>query len=104
MVVSSGTLHTSIKSYTLYVKDVTDNSDTFAAYSIPFIDGNPFTSYGVIIKNDNAAPGTAIQFSFDGTTVHGDLEAQEDITFDGKRATQLWIRSTGVSSFRVWAW
>lgn len=104
MVVSSGTLHTSIKSYTLYLNGTTDSSNLFSNKAIPFIDGNAFTSYGVIIKNDNAAPGATIQFSFDGINIHGDLFAQEDITLDGKRATQLFLRSTADSNFRIWCW
>ncbi len=101
---SSSTNHTSIKSYSLYVKDVTDNSNDFANYEVPFEDGNPFTSWGVILKNDNAAPGAAIQFSFNGTDNHGELAAQEAITFDGKRATQIFIRSTAISNFRLFVW
>jgi hypothetical protein len=103
----AGTGKTSIRSYSLYSEASTDNSNDFSHTTIPFIDqvdSTPFVSQGIIIKNDNAAAGADIQFSFDGTNVHGKVKAGEDVTFDFRRERQIWIRSSAASPFRFWAW
>ena len=103
----AGTGVTSVRSYSLYVESVTPAAGAFSALTIPFVDqvdSTPFRSMGVIIKNDNALGGNYIEFSFDGTTVQGKLKATEDITFDYKRETKIYLRSPGASGFRLWCW
>lgn len=103
----AGTGKSSVRSYSLYVKDTTDNSNDFANMEILFVDqgdATPFTSQGVIVKNDNASPGDPLEFSFDGTTVHGEIMAGEDITFDFRREKKVYIRAVSATPFRFWAW
>ena len=66
--------------------------------------GMPFTSQGIIVTNDNASGGLDILFSFDGTNVHGRARPGEIITFDFRRETKVYLKSTGNSLYRLWVW
>lgn len=103
----SGTGHTSVRSYELYSEGLTSNANTFASGEIDFIDSGdatPFTSQGIILINDNAAMGADILFSFDGTSLHGRAKPGDTITFDFRRETKIFLKSSAASSYRLWAW
>ena len=43
------------------------------------------------------------QFSYDGVTLHGDLEGKESITIHTSGSSSIWLKSTGgTSTIRVW--
>ena len=45
-----------------------------------------------------------VNFSFDGTTTHGQLQAGETFSFENKSATKVYFKDTaGTSLVRVWA-
>lgn len=103
----AGTGNSSVRSYQLYAEGLTPNTNVFADAQINFLDegdGTPFRSQGIIIKNDNAGGGADILFSFDGTTVHGRAKAGDMITFDFRRETMVFLKSSSNSSYRFWAW
>lgn len=104
----AGTRETSVRSYDLYTEGSTPNTNNFADALIDFVSqdayATPFLSQGIIITNDNTSGGANIQFSFNGTTVHGTVKPTEIITFDFRRERKIYLRSTSASAFRLWAW
>jgi len=67
----------------------------------------PFTANHVIITNESN--NQDIEFSFDGSTRHGELFGGETpVTFDGLEINKIWIKrlAPGGSDpiIRVWAW
>ena len=43
------------------------------------------------------------QFSYDGVTLHGDLEGKESITIHTSGSSGIWLKSTGgTATIRVW--
>lgn len=103
----AGTNTTSIKTYSFYAEGTTPNTNVFANAEFDFVDmpsGRAFVSQAVIIANDNASPGASIQFSFDGTVNHGTIMAGEKLVMDFKRASKIFLRSTAVSTYRLYVW
>ena len=106
----AGTYNTSVRSYNLYMEGTTPSSNHFADAEIPFVSQDvtvenvPFLSQGIILTNDNTTGGANIQFSFDGTTLHGTVMPTEVITFDFRHETQIYLRFSAASPFRFWAW
>jgi len=48
---------------------------------------------------------TQINFSFDGTTNKGDLEAGEWTSFAGLRSPVIWLKgAVGGEAYKLWAW
>ncbi len=61
-----------------------------------------FTSLSLVIKNDGSA---ALDFSFNGATVHGTLNANESLSLDNKAETNIYFRSTTIGqTYRLFAW
>ena len=62
------------------------------------------TMHSLTIQNTHATD--TAKFSFDGTTLHGDLSAGESITVNVGNATSIYLKSTpaGTATIRVWAW
>ena len=61
------------------------------------------TVHSLTIQNTHASD--PVQFSFDGSTLHGDLSAGESITVNVGAATSVYLKSTaGTATIRVWAW
>lgn len=54
-----------------------------------------FTSTGIALLNEATQPGNVVEYSFDGTTVHGDLSpglASAGIIFDNRHENTIWFR------------
>ena len=70
----------------------------------------PFNSTSMLILNESAA-GIIVEYSFDGTTVDGNLDPSQPcagIARDGIIANNIWFRLKSVTSpatvrFEVWA-
>jgi hypothetical protein len=64
-----------------------------------------FNSQGFSLLNRGAA---VVQYSFDGTTVHGDLDPSDDSIgriFDIRTECKIWLKSaSGTNIVRVEAW
>lgn len=61
------------------------------------------TCHSLTIQNIHTTDDA--QFSFDGTTLHGDLSAGESITVNVGNATSIYLKSTaGTATIRVWGW
>lgn len=61
------------------------------------------TCHTLTIQNTHATD--PMQFSFDGTTLHGDLSAGESITVNVGNAVSIYLKSTaGTAVIRVWGW
>jgi hypothetical protein len=68
------------------------------------VDSTPFRSQGIILVNDEAGGGNNIQFSFDGTTLHGTIKPTEVLTFDFRKEMKIYLKSPGASPYRLWVW
>ena len=69
-------------------------------YELSF--GFPATKIFMVNDSDNYDA----QFSWDGTTLHGQLKPGEDITLYANDATSIWVRvtnATGTNNIRVFA-
>ncbi len=54
-----------------------------------------FTSTGIALLNESKKEGDIVEYSFDGTTVHGDLSAtlaSAGIIFDHRHENTIWFR------------
>ena len=59
-----------------------------------------FPSFSILVVNDDAA--RYIEYSFDGTDVHGRLHAGESRTMDFRRQRRIWLRGeSGGESYRL---
>ena len=65
-----------------------------------------FNSQGIALLNKNNV--YTIQYSFNGTTVHGDLDPADEskgIIFDNRVESKMWFRAVdGYATVRVEAW
>lgn len=104
-----------IQSFRFYQAD-TVTLDAFPAPVVPAVDptqelifidqgrtGENFESSRLVIVNDG--PGT-LQWSFDGVTVHGQLNNGESKVDDERRERWIFLRRLGAGSvaYRIWAW
>lgn len=46
--------------------------------------------------------GTNVEYSFNGTTVHGRISADQIFNFDGRNEDKIWFRGTGVVDVHCW--
>ncbi len=63
--------------------------------------GEDFVSSGQIISNIGVQ---SLEFSYDGTNLHGALEKGESITFDDRHRQSVFVRSASGTTVRIWAW
>jgi len=59
------------------------------------------------ITNDSIVAGDSLQFSFDGTNVHGEVRNGESVTYRDRQEAGICIRTTptkGNCAFRLEAW
>lgn len=72
-----------------------------------------FTTQGVVMMNENAtAASKIVEYSFNGKTVHGELDASgnaaKSFTFNNRIVSKMWFRlkagSTGPITISVQAW
>lgn len=68
-----------------------------------------FPSYGVIFTNES--PGTVVQYSFNGSTVHGVLDGTttsttRSMTFLNRQVALIWFKvvTGGTANITVTAW
>jgi len=47
--------------------------------------------------------GTNIEYSFDGSTVHGRISANQIFQFQNRNESTMWFRGTGAVDVHVWA-
>ena len=82
------------------------SSNSFSDHSVSW----NFNSVGIAIMIESNTDGEAIEYSFDGTTVHGDcvaLTPSEAIIFDNRTQNKIWFRRSSGSSpilVRIEAW
>lgn len=53
------------------------------------------------------ASGDPVEYSFNGTTVHGKMTLSTDsskLQFDHRRVSHIWFRSTGTGVVEIHAW
>ncbi len=62
-------------------------------------------------QNEGTTTSHVVEYSFNGTTVHGDLTPTKysaNLTFEGRAVTTIWFRvasgSTGPITIRIEAW
>lgn len=64
-----------------------------------------FSTQGICLLNRSLVP---VQYSFDGATVHGDLnpdDASSGIFFDNRYESKIWFRvASGTATVRVEGW
>jgi hypothetical protein len=64
-----------------------------------------FSTQGICLLNRSLV---AVQYSFDGSTVHGDLnpdDASSGIFFDNRYESRIWFRvASGTATVRVEGW
>ena len=69
-----------------------------------------FTSVGIALMVESDEPEDVIEYSFNGTTIHGDmvpLMPSEAIIFDNRAQSKIWLRRKTAGStvlVRVEAW
>jgi len=69
-----------------------------------------FTSVGIALVVESTVAGDAVQYSFDGVTVHGDMTpgfASAGIIFDNRYENNIWFRRVSAGSevtVRVETW
>ena len=60
-----------------------------------------FASFSIFIANDQSSTGY-IEYSFDGTNIHGRLGATEKRSMDFRRQREIWLRGeSGGESYRL---
>lgn len=71
----------------------------------------PFTTVGLSFINEGSTTSNSVEYSFDGTTVHGDLvptKPSASLEFKNRTVSLIWFRlktgSTGPVTVRVEAW
>ena len=106
--------------YTTYGRDlnffqkVAVSSTTFGGGSVDGYQPDiiiPFQSQSVMFLNLGSGGTNVVEFSFNGTTVHGELNptnASVGLTFDNRVVSKIWFRvqsgSTGTITVSVQAW
>jgi len=63
-----------------------------------------FTCRDMTIISDGANP---VEFSFDGTNVHGEINIGEQLRFPNRAESSIWIRSSAASTpgtLRIYVW
>jgi hypothetical protein len=62
-----------------------------------------FTSVSISVTNDD--PSQIVQFSFDGTHLHGTVLPEEAISMDWRGQPGIWIKATGTpGNYRLWSY
>jgi len=101
----AGTGTTSIRSYNFFIEPVVANVTFATSPDVTFVDtlsGTNFISQSIMFSNDGAAD---IQFSFDGTNLHGRVKGGEALQQDFRRAKRIYLKTTGAPvAIRFWAW
>lgn len=94
-----------VRSFRFYQR-VNPTLDVMTEYK--FLDqgrtGENFESVAITVVNDAA---NAVDFSFDGVTVHGTLAAGEAMVQDDRRERHIYIMNhtaLSASIVRIWAW
>jgi len=71
----------------------------------------PFTTNGIFFLNEQIEDGRAVEYSFNGRTVHGELVTNfptQGLVFDNRVISLIWFRlkagSTGPVNVSVQAW
>lgn len=87
-----------------FFQKITVNSDDFEDCVVRW----DFVSAGFMLYNEGA-PGTIVEYSFDGTTVHGDLNADlatVGLAFDSRHQDRVFFRLSSGSPavVRIEAW
>lgn len=103
----AGPGNTSIRSYNFFV-DSTITAGGYAANQHNFVDVDdqtPFLSHSILIVNDGAAALT-FRFSPDpgGGAPHGQVDVNEQVQLDFKRARQIFVTGGTGEAYRIWAW
>lgn len=100
----AGTRNTSVRSYDLYRSGTL--TANFADTQIDFLDdedSTPFLSTGMIFISDGTGD---MEFSYDGVRVDGLVAEAEQITFDFKKKSRVYLRGAAAATpdYRFWAW
>lgn len=85
-----------------FFADVIVSNTTFADALPVVINIRGQQSFSLVVES-----GVRVEYSFNGTTVHGSLTpatATEAIQFDNRRVSKIWFQAASSSSVRVEAW
>lgn len=47
--------------------------------------------------------GTDVEYSFNGTTLHGKISSGQTFTFENRNTAKMWVRGTGTIRLHAWA-
>lgn len=106
MVISKGTLDSSVRTYlSFYDSSGGAPALTGAFQEFKFLDkvynDLNFTSQGMLLRHDG---GVDIEFSRDGVTVEGRLSSADGfVVFDHFRSKTVFLRGAA-ADYRLWAW
>ena len=91
-----------------YFEKLSVTATTFNYNADAFV---PFVTQGVMLLNLSTSSSSIVEFSFNGTTVHGELAAgtpSAGLTFDNRVIGKIWFRvqsgSSGPISVSINAW
>ena len=80
-------------------------TDTFV--EMPFLDGTaPFIAHTITFAHDDTTATNILEYSFDGTTVHGKVKPEETFSEGKDTVDSVWLRfAAGGAAFdyRLWA-
>lgn len=82
------------------------NSPAFEDMTVDF----GFSSAGIMLLNESSDPTDVILYSFDGSTIHGDLRpgtSSAGLAFDNRHENQIWLARESAGGdiiVRVEAW
>lgn len=87
-----------------YFDRILISSTNFSDHLVSF----GFNTAGFAVVNESTTDGATIEYSFDGTTIAGDLIVGgiDGIVFDARHESKIWFRISGGTScnVRIEAW
>jgi hypothetical protein len=97
-----------------FFKKVTVTAADFGSGSVTGVQPDiiiTFPTAGIIILNEGTASTNSIEFSFNGNTVHGELDPStpsKGLSFDNRTVSMIWFRlkagSVGPVTIQINAW
>lgn len=82
---------------------ITVSNGTFNHLSDLYI---PFSTYTVTFQLQSGSGTPAVQYSFNGNTIHGDMTLNlpsQNLTFENRVISGIWFKGSGVVRVEAWA-
>lgn len=82
---------------------ITVSNSNFNYYSDLYI---PFSTYTVTFQLQSGSGTPAVEYSFNGNTVHGDMTLNlpsQNLTFENRVISGIWFKGSGVVRVEAWA-